>query len=71
MALGRIVSHALPADQVVERIEGEARDRWTIAAAGNEEADAVEYLYLRDLAELFLETTWGQGPELGPEEHLD
>ena len=59
MALADIVRRAVPEDRVVERIEGEARDRWKAAAADNKEADAVEYLYLRDLAELFLESAWG------------
>jgi hypothetical protein len=59
MALADIVRHDVPEALVVARIGGDSLKRWSSASNENTEADAVEYLYIKDLAELFLESQWG------------
>jgi len=55
MLLAEIVRRSVTEDFVASRIRGEAREAWDSARDGNAEADPIEYLYLQDLAELFLE----------------
>lgn len=59
MALADIVRHDVLEARVLARLGGYSLKRWKSASAENAEADAVEYLYIKDLAELFLETQWG------------
>lgn len=59
MALAEVVRHAVPRDRIIELIRGETLVRWKTATAANNEANPVEYLHIRALAELFLETRWG------------
>lgn len=56
MALAQIARYAVPRERVVEGMRDEARGRWDEAVAANAETDPVEYLYLRELTALFLES---------------
>lgn len=55
MLLAQIVRERVSSSSVVARLQGESRERWEADLAGDNETDPSEYLYLRDLAELFME----------------
>jgi hypothetical protein len=55
MLLSELVRVSIPEELVVLRISEDTRDRWKEARSRNSETHAVEYLYLKDLAELFHE----------------
>jgi hypothetical protein len=54
MLLSEIVRNTFKEDFVTSRIRGEVQEAWNSARENNAEADPIEYLYLQDLAELFL-----------------
>lgn len=55
MLLAQIVRERTSSSSVVARLQGDSRERWEADLAGDHETDPSEYLYLRDLAELFME----------------
>lgn len=55
MLLAQIVRERVSSSSVVARLQGDSRKRWEADLAGDHETDPTEYLYLRDLAELFAE----------------
>ncbi len=66
MLLAQIVrEHAAPS-AVLDRLSGDSRERWDADLGAGTETDPAEYLYLRDLAELFLSL-----PLAGPLQGLD
>lgn len=54
LLLAEAVRTAVHPDVVLARVHGDVRARWEAAYAANSETSPVEYLYLQDLAELFL-----------------
>lgn len=55
MLLAMIVRERVSSSSVVARLQGQSLERWEADLAGDHETDPSEYLYLRDLAELFME----------------
>lgn len=55
MLLAEIVRRTFTGEFLSSRIRGDAAEAWVSARARNAEADPTEYLFLQDLAELFLE----------------
>jgi hypothetical protein len=61
MVLADIVQSIVPEERLVALMHGELLERWTSSSAENTEARAVEYLYLEDLANLFVGSDFGTG----------
>lgn len=55
MLITAIVRREVDAKVIVDRLAGDSRERWDADFKSDNETDPAEYLYLRDLAELFLE----------------
>jgi hypothetical protein len=55
MLLSEVARQTLEEEYVESRIRDGAREAWDTARDHNAEADPIEYLYLQDLAELFVE----------------
>jgi hypothetical protein len=53
MPLAQIVTERVDPDVILDRLEPESRERWEFDLVTNGETNPAEYLYLRDLAELF------------------
>jgi len=54
MLLAKIVHELAAPSAVLDRLSGDSRERWDADVSAGSETDPGEYLYLRDLAELFL-----------------
>jgi hypothetical protein len=59
MVLADIVQRTIPEEIVIAAIHDELLERWTSASDKNTETRAVEYLYIKDLAILFLGSAAG------------
>lgn len=55
MLLAQIVRERVGSSSIVARLHGDSQERWEADLAGDHETDPSEYLYLRDLGELFME----------------
>jgi hypothetical protein len=53
MLLAQIVTERVDRVLIVERLKSDSRERWEFDVITNGETNPAEYLYLRDLAELF------------------
>ena len=55
MLITAIVRKEVDPHVIVDRLAGDSRERWDADFTNDNETDPAEYLYLRDLAELFLQ----------------
>ncbi len=69
MLLAKIVRDHAAQSVVLDRLTGDSRERWDTDVSVGTETDPAEYLYLRDLAELFLSLPVA-GPLQGWDERL-
>jgi hypothetical protein len=64
MLLAEIVKSATPEEQIVTCIRSNEKKRYDKARGAGQESSPVEYLYLKELIELFNRTSYAQNPEL-------
>jgi hypothetical protein len=62
MLLSEIVKHAVPEEKIIARIQSNLKERFEQAHMANQETSPAEYLYIRELIALFIQTSFAHDP---------